>query len=205
MHHTTLDWLCAVVINMKGLLLSVSVLTQPAGFPLWETMGHWGVIGQPKVVTDGTFGHLLSGVTAWTVTICTLDTILTTVRQSWTFMAIILKLSDIVLSPWISKCRNPFYYCAACSVYLNVQILTTHSDMFICMCIVLQACANLTEGQCWREGGGGVESAVRSVCWVEGGVIRRPVWPKYRLQRVSLLSSCLPQLNLSSWQWKGNH
>lgn len=48
----------------------------------------------------------------------------------------------------------------------------------------------------------GVESAVRSVCRAEGGVIRRPVGPKYRLQRVSLLSSCLPQLNLSSWQCK---
>lgn len=89
-----------------------------------------------------------------------------------------------------------------------MQILTTYPDMFICMCIMLQACVRITLRWVVAGGGGGgvgVESALRSVCRVEGGVIRRPVGPKCRLQRVSLLSSRLPQLNLSSWQWKGNH
>lgn len=81
-HHTDSNRLYIVVINMRGPLLSVRVLTQLAGHPLSETVGCCGVIGQPKVLTDGTFIHQLNSFTVRPHHLRTLDTILTTVRRS---------------------------------------------------------------------------------------------------------------------------
>lgn len=57
MHHTNTNKLYTVVIDTIGPLLSVHLLTQPAGHPLSKTVRCWEAIGQPKVLTDGTFVH----------------------------------------------------------------------------------------------------------------------------------------------------
>lgn len=123
-HHTNTNRLSIVVINVKGPLLSVCVLTQ---HPLSETGGCCGLISQPKVLTDETFVHqlILFGQT--------------------------IRHNPLLLGK--SKCRNLFYCCVGCAIYLNVQILTTLPDMFICMCIVLHVCMCLTLRRVVAEGG----------------------------------------------------
>lgn len=78
----------------------------------------------------------------------------------------------------------------ACVVYLNVQIVTAHPDMFICMCIMLQVCVRLTLRKAVPEGGG--KWVWRAQC--AASVERKVVWyggrlGPNRLQRVSL--ACL--------------
>lgn len=133
--HTDTRRLCPVVINMKGLLWRVHVLTQPAGHPFSETAGCCGVDGQPKVLTDGMFVHQHHSFSLWP-------------HMSF-------KLSDIIFSHFESpNVGVPVTIVLSCAIYLNVQMLTTHPDMFICMCIILQACVCLTLRSREPEGGG---------------------------------------------------
>lgn len=69
-HLTNTDRLYTVAINTIGPLLSVHLLTQHAGHPLSKTVGCWGVSGQHKVLTDGTFFHLVNGSTVGPPCIC---------------------------------------------------------------------------------------------------------------------------------------
>lgn len=133
--HTDTRRLCPVVINVKGPLWRVRVLTQPAGHPFSETAGCCGVDGQAKVLTDGMFVHQRHSFTLWP-------------HMSF-------KLSDIIFSHFESPTVGvPVTIVLPCVIYLNVQMLTTHPDMFICMCIILQACVRLTLRSREPEGGG---------------------------------------------------
>lgn len=61
-HRTNTHRLYIAIISRKCPLLSVRALTQPAGQPLSETVGCCGVIGEPKVLTDGTFVRLFGHI-----------------------------------------------------------------------------------------------------------------------------------------------
>lgn len=121
------------VINMKGPLLSVRVLTQPAGHPLSETAGCCGANGQPKVLTDGTVVHQ---------------------RNSFTVLAhMIFKQSDIIFSHFK---ESRLQLCCACHLFKCANVDKASRHDYLHVYYVTSVCASHSEkGRARGRGGGG--------------------------------------------------
>lgn len=175
-HCTESNGLCSAVINMISHLLSVQVLTQPRGHPVSGTVGCWGVIGQPKVLTDGRLSVRWIVLQLGHHTKCNNDTL--TIDKPLNFKAPHPFQTIRGKSIPALKVKMPaslLLLCRVCAAYFNVQILMI-CTAFICMCIVLQACGSLA--LCWDEegcaGGGRVKWVWRAQC--AASVERKVVW-----------------------------
>lgn len=137
-HHTNTDRLYTVAINMIGPLLSVHLLTQHAGHPLSKTVGCWGVSGQHKVLTNGTFFHLVNGSTVGPPCTCAQLLKHLKLRRTFSFNSLIFThirykspLSKSKLQSFLLHlgCLCHIFKCAnidgAHSVYLHVYYVTS--------------------------------------------------------------------------------